>query len=194
MAKKKLFDEFGNEVKIPFFKKVWFWLPVIPVVLFLIGISGGDEPAAQTEEPATAETEPEVLIEEEEVVEEPSYDAAALDASKQDPASYDSTITYDMLARTPDDYMYRWIALTGRVIQVMEGDGITQLRIAINDDYDAVALVEYDSSIVDQRILDEDYVTVYGESMGLFTYESTLGGAITIPAMTVFKLDLQPTY
>ena len=35
------------------------------------------------------------------------------------------------------------IALNGKVIQVMESSGTTQLRIAVNDDYDTVVLVEY---------------------------------------------------
>ena len=35
------------------------------------------------------------------------------------------------------------IALNGKVIQVMESSGTTQLRIVVNDDYDTVVLVEY---------------------------------------------------
>lgn len=65
------------------------------------------------------------------------------------------------------------IALNGKVIQVMESSGITQLRIAVNDDYDTVVLVEYDSSISPSRILDNDYVNIFGNYIGLFTKKAS---------------------
>src|SRR5699024_4279095 len=59
---------------------------------------------------------------------------------------YDTGITYDQLARTPDDYEGEKVKFSGKVLQVMEGNGSTvQLRMAINDDYDKVIYVEYDS-------------------------------------------------
>src|SRR5699024_10509101 len=48
---------------------------------------------------------------------------------------YDTGITYDQLARTPDDYEGEKVKFSGKVLQVMEGNGSTvQLRMAINDD------------------------------------------------------------
>jgi len=52
MAKKKLFDEHGNEVKgkikKPFYKKVWFWVLAIIVVAGIGGGLGGEETATDT--------------------------------------------------------------------------------------------------------------------------------------------------
>ena len=67
----------------------------------------------------------------------------------------------------------------------MEGDGETQLRIAVNDNYDTILLAFYPSDLVESRVLENDNITVSGESLGLYTYESTLGGEISIPLLEV---------
>jgi hypothetical protein len=52
MAKKKLFDENGNQVKgkikKPFYKKVWFWVLAVIVVAAIGGGLGGEETANDT--------------------------------------------------------------------------------------------------------------------------------------------------
>ena len=98
-------------------------------------------------------------------------------------------IAYDKLARNPDQYQAEQIKLSGRVLQVMEGDtDYYELRVAVNDDYDTVMYVTYDHRILESRILEDDYITLYGASMGTITYESTMGGNITIPAMVAGKI------
>lgn len=69
--------------------------------------------------------------------------------------------------------------------------GETQLRIATSDDYDKIMLIGYDSSILKSRILEDDEIRFYGTSIGLITYQSTMGGNITIPAATVEHIDIQ---
>lgn len=108
-----------------------------------------------------------------------------------DKSTYRWDVTYDNLARTPDDFFAQKIALYGQVIQVMEGDGTTQLRVAVNDDYNSVVFVEYDSSISSMRVLEDDYVDMYGTSGGLLTYSSTMDGEITIPALLVNIIEIR---
>ncbi|WP_185748323.1 hypothetical protein [Metaclostridioides mangenotii] len=48
---------------------------------------------------------------------------------------------------------------------------------------------EYDSSVVSERVLEDDYVTLRGISAGLYTYKSTMGASITIPSMRVDKIN-----
>ena len=110
-------------------------------------------------------------------------------AAQSDPSTYRSDVNYDNLARTPDDFLSEKIVLSGKVIQVMEDDSTTQLRLATNEDYDAVVLVEYNSSIVQERVLENDLITIYGTSNGLISYESTLGGTITIPSITAYIIN-----
>lgn len=102
---------------------------------------------------------------------------------------YETGITYQELARTPDDYMGEKIKFSGKVIQLIEGTDEIQLRFAVNDDYDQMLYLAYSPDIVDQRVLEDDYLTIYGTSFGTISYESTLGGNITIPAALVDKID-----
>lgn len=102
---------------------------------------------------------------------------------------YETGITYDNLARTPDDYKGKKVKFYGKVIQVMEGDGEVQIRLAVNEDYDTILLGGYDSTIVSSRVLEDDKITIYGTSLGLISYKSTMGGTITIPAVSIDKID-----
>ena len=63
---------------------------------------------------------------------------------------------------------------------MIEGGLNTVYRVRINSS--DVVLVRYISTSGDGRILEDDRVIVYGTSQGVETYESTLGGSITIPA------------
>ena len=110
---------------------------------------------------------------------------ASSKAAEQEPTQYKTGITFDQIARTPDDYKGKKIEFTGKVLQVMEEDDYTEIRLAVDGDYDNVILVDIDSDIMNgSRILEDDLVTVSGVSDGTTTYESTSGANITIPAMT----------
>lgn len=98
---------------------------------------------------------------------------------------YETGITYDQLARTPGNFKGKNVKFTGKVIQVIEGDNETDLRIAVNDNYDTVLLVAYNPKITSTRVLENDNVTIKGVSKGLQTYQSTIGGNITIPLVLV---------
>lgn len=110
---------------------------------------------------------------------------AAAKKAAEEAVAYDTGITYDQLARTPDDYKNKKVKFTGRVIQVMESDKETDLRIAVGDNYDTILFVGYDPSITSTRILENDYVTIKGKSVGIYTYKSTMGGQISIPGVWV---------
>ena len=49
MAKKKFFDENGNEVKAkmkkPFYKKIWFWALVV-IIIIVANLGGGSDDTA----------------------------------------------------------------------------------------------------------------------------------------------------
>lgn len=112
--------------------------------------------------------------------------AAAEAAAK---AGYETGITYDQLARTPDDYEGKLVKFNGKVVQVINGDDEIQIRLAVNSNYDTILYCGYDPDIVSSRILEDDIITIYGTSMGLISYQSTMGGTITIPAVYVDKID-----
>ncbi|MBR1780519.1 MAG: hypothetical protein IJ751_03850, partial [Oscillospiraceae bacterium] len=86
-------------------------------------------------------------------------EAAALEERERQ--GYDTGITYDQLARTPDDYVGELVKFTGSVVQVTEGDGLVGIRFAINGNYDQIIYCEYESTIVSSRVLEDDYITIY---------------------------------
>lgn len=114
-------------------------------------------------------------------------EAAAAEAAQ----GYETGITYDQLARTPDDFKSKKVKFYGKVIQVIEDSSSTtvQIRLAVNDNYDTVLLGEYASDITASRVLEDDYITIYGTSVGTISYKSTMGGTITIPGVYIDKID-----
>lgn len=102
---------------------------------------------------------------------------------------YETGITYEQLARTPDDYTGEKVKFKGKVIQTLEGDTTIQIRLAIDEDYDKIIYCEYEPSIVSSRVLENDIITIYGLSAGLISYNSTLGSKITIPSVYIIRID-----
>lgn len=108
----------------------------------------------------------------------------------EEKVAYDTGITYDQLARTPDNYKGKKVKFSGQVIQVMEDNGETDLRISTDENNDKVLLAAYDSNITKTRVLENDKITIKGVSQGLYTYESTLGGKITVPLIKVDAITI----
>ncbi|WP_349667174.1 hypothetical protein [Lacrimispora sp.] len=63
------------------------------------------------------------------------------------------------------------------------------IRLAVNKNYDTVIYGKYPSKIISSRILEDDVITIYGTSYGLQSYQSTLGGTITIPYVYIDKIE-----
>lgn len=116
-------------------------------------------------------------------------DEAAAAAEAEKAKGYETGITYDQLARTPDDFEGKKVKFSGRVIQVVEGAATVRIRLAVNDDYGTILYGTYVSSIVPSRVLEDDYITVYGTSKGIYTYESTMGNSVSIPQVSIDKID-----
>lgn len=114
---------------------------------------------------------------------------AAAEAEAKEKLGYNTGITYSQLSRTPDDYEGEKVKFSGSVVQVIEGSGETQLRVATSGKYDNIVFVYYPSDLVSSRVLEGDHITLYGISKGLFTYKSTGSGDITIPLIAVDKID-----
>lgn len=99
------------------------------------------------------------------------------------PANYQQ-VAYEDVARNPDNYKGQKLVFSGKVLQVVEGTSETDLRVATDGKYDDVVLVGYDPSILaGKRVLEDDNVTVYGMCVGLYSYQSTLGGKISVPGI-----------
>lgn len=106
------------------------------------------------------------------------------------PANY-ASVAYSDVARTPDAYAGQKLVFSGRVLQVVESSGETDLRIATDGEWDDVVMAGFDPSIIDYRILEDDYVTVYGTCVGIYTYTATMGQQISIPGIYCDYVVLQ---
>ena len=140
-------------------------------------------------EAQSREIEAQRIIDEEKARKEAERQAKIEQEEAEEKIGYDTGITYKQLARTPDDYVGKKVKFTGEVVQVVEGDGIVQIRFAVDSDYNSMLFCEYQKSIVSERVLENDVVTIYGKSYGLYTYESTFGSQITIPAVIIDKIE-----
>ncbi|MDF0479672.1 hypothetical protein OL233_05160 [Vagococcus sp. PNs007] len=111
------------------------------------------------------------------------------EAAEKEARGYETGITFQQLARTPDKYSTEKVKFNGEVLQIMEGDGINAIRLAVGGDYNSVIYCIYDSSIVSTRILEDDWITISGIADGLYSYETTQGNELTIPKVLVKKID-----
>lgn len=112
---------------------------------------------------------------------------------QEEKKGYDTGITFQQLSRNPEEYKYKKVKFTGKVVQVLEGSNEINLRINVTQGiygmWDDTILVYYNPSIVSSRVLEDDIITIYGMSMGLHTYKSTTGQSITIPLISVSKIE-----
>lgn len=101
---------------------------------------------------------------------------------------YDTGITFENLARNPKNYMYKKVKFKAKVIQVIRGQ-VEQYRVAIDNDYKKVILVEYVNK-TGSNILENDKILLMGVSDGEITYESTLHAKITIPKVLADSIEV----
>ena len=202
-------DEKVAKAKKPLFKKWWFWLIIAIVVI--IGGTGNSESNSSTKNKSETKTETkkesvadkkerlkkeaEEKAETERVAKEAEEKAqaakaaaekAAQDAADRDPNSYQA-LPYDEMARNGDNHKGEKLQITGKVIQVMDSDkGFATLRVATRDGYEDVYLVQIPADQwKSHRLLEDDVITFYGDVYGLYSYSSTMGGKITVPAINV---------
>lgn len=139
--------------------------------------SDSDEDA---EEEADLSAEEVDIDEPEETMEDLEEETPEIDP--EDLSNYRTDIDIKDMERNPAQYKNELVMIEGKIIQVMEDDVYTAYRIAVNDDYDRIAYVQTLSITLEQRLLEDDYITVYGAFDDLLTYETVLGANQTIPA------------
>ena len=115
---------------------------------------------------------------------------------KQDIGSQDSNgyykitkKTYEEMARNPDPYKFKNITFKAKVVQVVEGSGGNNVyRVAVDSDSNCMFYVEYTLPSGSSRILKNDVVTLKGMYFGIYTYETTMGGSVSVPALLATEM------
>lgn len=97
------------------------------------------------------------------------------------------TYTYEQIARNPEKFKGTNIKLTGEVIQALYSSSAVDLRVNITKQgtystyyTDTVYVVYYPESGED-KILEDDIITIYGTAQGDYTYTSAIGAPVTLP-------------
>ena len=115
------------------------------------------------------------------------YEAEIAAAAAEERNAYASgciAVDYTSVARNPDDYKGELIKMRGKVIQVSEGLlGSVTMRINEGGAFDKTWYVTYTHKDGESRILENDWITCYGECNGVTSYSSIFGAIITIPAL-----------
>ena len=95
------------------------------------------------------------------------------------------SLDFKAISRDPGSYEGKNYKFTGKVLQVMEEEyenmTYVVMRIATKGNYDDVVYVTYFRDAGEARILEDDRVTVHGTCLGLYTYETVIGGSVTLP-------------
>ena len=94
--------------------------------------------------------------------------------------------------RNPNSYKGHSVSIYGKVLQVGTSWGTTWARIGTGGYgyYDNVFYVTIPYSAMDENIIEDDMITVYGECTGTETYTTIFGASVTIPSITAEKVML----
>jgi len=105
-----------------------------------------------------------------------------------DANNFRTDISYSDIAREPSMYANEYVAFNGEVMQVMQGKSYTQIRLAVDGDFNNVIFCEYYPESETINVLEGDWVSINGECAGEFSYESVMGATITLPAIMVCRI------
>ena len=95
--------------------------------------------------------------------------------------------SFEELARNPEKIEGTNVKINGEVIQALYGNDSVDLRINITKEgtyttyYTDTVYVVYYPEDGEDKILEDDIVTVYGTAQGDYSYTSTIGAKITLP-------------
>ena len=146
-----------------------------------------DKEEAERKEKEAAEKE---RKEKEEAERKEKEDAEKAQREKEEKEKYNTGITRNDLARDKDGLIGEYVKFSGKIVQIMQGDGYNQYRLAVDDDYDQMILIEMVDGLIDSNLLEDDYITIEGMSAGNHSYETVLGAEKTIPAVVVDQVYL----
>lgn len=107
------------------------------------------------------------------------------------------TYTFEQMARNPDNFKGTNVKVTGEVVQALYDENTVDLRVNITKKgnystyYTDTVYVIYTPDIGEDKILEDDIITIYGTSKGDYSYTSTMGSKITLPLIDAKYIVLQ---
>ena len=101
------------------------------------------------------------------------------------------------MARNPDKFKGTNVKLTGEVVQALYGTNSVDLRVNITKNgrystyYTDTIYVIYNTKTGEDKILEDDIITIYGTSMGDYSYTSTIGSKVTLPLISAKYISIE---
>lgn len=111
-------------------------------------------------------------------------------ARKQKAVANNKSITFPMLNKAADRYAGEPYYLKGEVVQALEEGNYTIMRINMTQEsygWTDTVWVEY-PDITDA--VEDNIVEVYGEILGSHTYDTAIGGQMTLPAIIASEVKV----
>ena len=181
--------------KKPIFKKWWVWVIIIIFIIVLGSAFGKNNSAGDTTNQASQNSS--VVAQN-----NSSQEDAKTENSSETQLTYEEEIAtygeidFETLSRNPDKHKGEKLKFIGKVIQVQEPTfgNTVQLRINVTKEtyeyFDDATWTDTIFATVeltdgDDRILEDDIITFYGECKGLYSYTSVLGSKISLPKIEI---------
>lgn len=107
------------------------------------------------------------------------------------------TYTFEQIARNPQNFKGTNVKLTGEVVQVMTDSYSTNLRVNITKKgsystyYTDTIYVVYKPKNGEDKILENDIITIYGTSQGDCSYQTVMGSSVTLPNIEAKYITIQ---
>ncbi len=103
---------------------------------------------------------------------------------------------FKTVSRNPDKYKGEYYAITGEVIQATEGYfNQVDLRVNVTKDeygyWDDTIYVTITIPAGEDKILENDIITLYGQCDGNYSYTSVLGASISLPKISAEYYELK---
>lgn len=102
--------------------------------------------------------------------------------------------SYEELARNPDNVKGTNVKVNGEVIQVTDYNDKIELRVNITKEeygyYTDTIYVTYVPKAGEDKILEDDIITIYGTAQGDYSYTSIMGAKVTLPRIDAKFIEI----
>lgn len=105
-------------------------------------------------------------------------------------------VSYDELARTPDEHAGEKVKFTGSIMQVVydSDTGMSKYLVSVTNEgygfWDDNIFVELIPDNKTGKFLEDDIVTFYGIADGEYSYKTVLGKSVTVPCVEAVYMDM----
>ncbi len=97
-------------------------------------------------------------------------------------------VSFEEIARDKEALKGEKVTFEGEVIQASSGlyrMNVTKTTYGYTD----TIIIDIDENSLSEKILEDDIITIWGESTGQYTYKSVLGAEITVPRIRVIYVE-----